>query len=146
ESEVPDIIALSARKFLIGCVAAAGSFYLLGRSGHTSPAWVATELFSTILGLFLLGSFRYQLDKNALTYGMGLVIIGTFIPLWWPASPLKASWAQEGGNALARFLQHHLLTLHGLEDLIHADTMLFILGMTYFVSVIAQTRLLETVS
>ena len=30
--------------------------------------------------------------------------------------------------------------------MVHADTMLFILGLTYFVSVIAQTRLLESVS
>jgi len=30
-----------------------------------------------------------------------------------------------------------------LDDLIHADTMLFILGLTFFVAVIAQTRLLE---
>ena len=77
---------------------------------------------------------------------MGLVIIGTFIPLWWLASPLKASLAQEGSSALVPFIKDHFLTLHGLEDLIHADTMLFILGLTYFVSVIAQTRLLETTS
>ena len=36
-----------------------------------------------------------------------------------------------------------LLSFRGLDDLIHADTMLFILGLTLFVSVIAQTRLLE---
>ncbi len=141
-----EIIQLSSRKFLIGCVVAAISFYLLGQAHWTSSAWVATELALTILGLFLLGSFRYQLDKNALTYGMGLVIIGTFIPLWWPACALKTSFSQEGGSALAGFVHQHFLTLHGLEDLIHADTMLFILGLTYFVSVIAQTRLLETVS
>src|SRR4029077_4695511 len=34
----------------------------------------------------------------------------------------------------------------GLDDVIHADTMLFILGLTFFVSVIAQTRLLEGVT
>ncbi len=144
--EAPEVIALSPRKFLVGCVAATAFFYLLGQTHWTSSAWVAAELFLTILGLFLLGSFRYQLDKNALTYGMGLVIIGTFIPLWWPVSPLKASLAQEGVSALAHFIKDHFLTLHGLEDLIHADTMLFILGLTYFVSVIAQTRLLETAS
>ena len=38
---------------------------------------------------------------------------------------------------------HHLLSFAGLDELIHADTMLFILGLTLFVSVIAQTRLLE---
>ncbi len=40
----------------------------------------------------------------------------------------------------------NLLTFHGLDDLIHADTMLFILGLTLFVSVIAQTRLLEGIT
>ena len=34
----------------------------------------------------------------------------------------------------------------GLDELIHADTMLFILGLTFFVSVIAQTRMLEGVT
>src|SRR4029077_2520509 len=32
------------------------------------------------------------------------------------------------------------------DDLIHADTMLFILGLTFFVAVIAQTRLLERIA
>ena len=36
-----------------------------------------------------------------------------------------------------------MLSFAGLDDLIHADTMLFILGLTLFVSVIAQTRMLE---
>ena len=39
-----------------------------------------------------------------------------------------------------------LLTFSGLDDLIHADTMLFILGLTLFVSVIAQTRVLEGIT
>jgi hypothetical protein len=40
----------------------------------------------------------------------------------------------------------HLLSFEGLDELVHADTMLFILGLTLFVSVIAQTRLLERVT
>ena len=43
-------------------------------------------------------------------------------------------------------MRQHLLSFHGLDDLIHADTMLFILGLTLFVSVIAQTRLLEGIT
>jgi hypothetical protein len=106
------------------------------------PSWLlAGEVFATILGLFLFGSFRYQIHKNVLTYGMLLVIIATFAGLstsawhveisqrgWWP-------WTQD-----------HFLSFHGLDDLIHADTMLFILGLTFFVSVIAQTRLLEGIT
>ncbi|MDC4224277.1 MAG: SLC13 family permease [Candidatus Manganitrophus sp.] len=45
-----------------------------------------------------------------------------------------------------RAVRENLLSIHGLEKLIHGDTMLFILGLTFFVSVISQTRLLETVS
>ena len=46
------------------------------------PTWLfATEVFATILGLFLFGSFRYQIHKNALTYGMLLVIVATFAGL-----------------------------------------------------------------
>jgi Na+/H+ antiporter NhaD/arsenite permease-like protein len=47
---------------------------------------------------------------------------------------------------LFEFIGHHLLTLEGLNELFHADTMLFILGLTFFVAMIAQTRLLETIS
>src|SRR5258706_9460920 len=114
---------------MVGCLLAAATFYFLGQAHLTSPTWVASELFLTILGLFVLGSFRYQLDKNALTYGMLGVIIATFIPLWWPKAFLKSSIAQDGGRALMEFTFHHFFTLHGLEDLVHADTMLFILGL-----------------
>jgi Na+/H+ antiporter NhaD/arsenite permease-like protein len=54
---------------------------------------------------------------------------------------------QSGGVvSLVHFVHEHFLTLHGLEETIHADTMLFILGLTFFVAVIAQTRILESVS
>ena len=39
---------------------------------------LAAEVFVTILGLFVFGSFKYQIHKNALTYGMALVIVATF--------------------------------------------------------------------
>ena len=42
---------------------------------------LAAEVFATILGLFVFGSFRYQIHKNALTYGMALVIVATFLGL-----------------------------------------------------------------
>jgi len=108
--------------------------------------WVAALVFATILALFVLGSFRYRLDKNALTYGAVLVVGAAFWPLWWNGSLLKAGMAAEGPAALLTFFRHHFLTLHGLDNLVHADTMLFILGLTFFVAVIAQTRLLEVVS
>jgi len=110
--------------------------------GRAMPVWLlAAEVLTTILALFFLGSFKYQIHKNALTYGMLLVIIATFCKLStseWHEEILKSGWWH--------WAHVNLLTFHGLDDLIHADTMLFILGLTFFVSVIAQTRLLEGIT
>jgi Na+/H+ antiporter NhaD/arsenite permease-like protein len=81
-----------------------------------------------------------------LTYGALPIILVTFFSIWWPQSPLRKETATEGIGALWEPFRHHLLTLDGLEKLIHADTMLFILGLTFFVAVISQTRLLEEIS
>ena len=61
-----------------------------------------------------------------------------------PTSTWHAEIAASGGWPLDHAT--HLLSFRGLDDLIHADTMLFILGLTFFVSVIAQTRLLEGIT
>ena len=114
---------------------------LLGRH-VTMPTWLlATEVFATIIGLFVFGSFKYQIHKNALTYGMSLIIIATFCGI--AGSPWHIEIARAGWWA---WIKHNLLSFHGLDDLVHADTMLFILGLTFFVSVIAQTRLLEGIT
>lgn len=136
----PAVIMLPAWKFVAGCAAVAAGILVFGR-GHMPVGLVAAEVFAVILGLFVFGSFRYQIHKNALTYGMALVILASFAAL--PASTWHAEIADHGWLAWAR---HHLLSFHGLDDLAHADTMLFILGLTFFVSVIAQTRLLEQVT
>ena len=102
---------------------------------------LAAEVFLTILGLFVFGSFRYQIHKNALTYGMALVMVATFCGL--ATSEWHRQIAEIGGWAWAR---EHVLSFHGLDELIHADTMLFILGLTFFVAVIAQTRMLEGIT
>ncbi|HKY07343.1 MAG TPA: hypothetical protein VJQ55_03840 [Candidatus Binatia bacterium] len=103
------------------------------------PLWLlALEVFATILGLFVFGSFKYQIHKNALTYGMAFIIVATFCGLG--TSTWHQEIASEGWWSWAR---QHLLSFRGLDDLFHADTMLFILGLTFFVAVIAQTRLLE---
>jgi hypothetical protein len=111
-------------------------------AGPVLPVWLlAAEVFATILALFFLGSFKYQIHKNALTYGMAIVIIATFCKLStseWHEQIREFGWWQ--------WIQVNLLTFHGLDDMIHADTMLFILGLTFFVAVIAQTRLLEGIT
>lgn len=113
----------------------------IGRS-VAMPLWLlASEVLTTILGLFLLGSFKYRIHKNALTYGMLLIAVATFVGL------TTSGWHAEVANAgVWSWAQQHVLSFRGVDDLIHLDTMLFILGLTFFVSVIAQTRLLEGVA
>jgi len=134
------VVQLSSTKFMLGCIVVAAGLFFFGRG--QMPVWVlAAEVFATIIGLFLFGSFKYQIHKNALTYGMALIIVATFIGL--PDSVFHKEFAEQG---LGHFLQHNLLTFQGLDHLVHADTMLFILGLTFFVAVIAQTRLLEQIT
>lgn len=141
-----DLVEISSKKFLLGCLILAVGVYFLGRQVALPPGLVAAEVFLTVISLFVFGSIRYRIDKNAITYGAGLVIFATFWNLWWPGSHLRQGLQSEGVSALTAFLKHWLLSLHGLNELIHADTMLFILGLTLFVAAIAQTRLLETIS
>ncbi len=139
--EPSPVVMLSGRMFVLGCAIAAAAILVAGRT-VAFPVWLlGAEVMATILGLFLFGSFRYQIHKNALTFGMLLVIVATFCGL--STSGWKIEIQQAGWGLWAR---HHLLSFRGLDELIHADTMLFILGLTFFVSVIAQTRLLEGIT
>jgi hypothetical protein len=132
---------LSGKAFLAGCAIAAGILLLIGRS-LALPVWLlAAEVLATILALFLFGSFKYQIHKNALTYGMLLVVAATFCGLQ------SSAWSLEIGQiGWWGWAREHLLSFRGLDGLFHADTMLFLLGLTFFVSVIAQTRLLEGIT
>jgi Na+/H+ antiporter NhaD/arsenite permease-like protein len=132
---------LSSGWFLVACLIVALSIIAAGRL-IALPIWIlAAEVLATILALFLFGSFRYQIHKNALTYGTLVVILASFTQL--ETSTWHVEIAQHGWFS---WISHHLLTFGGLDDLIHADTMLFILGLTLMVSVIAQTRVLEGVT
>jgi len=137
----PAVVTLSGRKFLLACAVVAGPILIAGRV-VAIPVWIlAAEVLATILGLFLFGSFKYQIHKNALTYGMLLIIVATFSGLrtsGWHVEITQRGWWY--------WTQQHLLSFRGLDELVHADTMLFILGLTFFVSVIAQTRLLEGIT
>jgi Na+/H+ antiporter NhaD/arsenite permease-like protein len=132
------VVMLSGRRFFFACAMIAAIVLFIGRFVPLSISLLAAEVFATILGLFFFGSFRYQVHKNALTYGMVLIFIATFCGL--SSSVWHVEIAERGWQGWA---QEHLFSFHGLDDLIHADTMLFILGLTFFVAVIAQTRLLE---
>jgi Na+/H+ antiporter NhaD/arsenite permease-like protein len=140
-TQEPAVVMFPARIFMAAAGIVACVVLGIGQLTPLPVSLLAAEVFLTILGLFVFGSFRYQIHKNALTYGMALIIAATFCGIetsewhrqiavggWW-------SWAQQ-----------HVLSFHGLDELIHADTMLFILGLTFFVAVIAQTRVLEGVT
>ena len=132
---------LPGRWFLAGCLVVAGAIFAAGRFMPISVGVLAVEVFATILALFFFGSFRYQIHKDPLTYGMLLVIGATFVGL--PASGWHSEVATHG---FLWWVCEHVLSFHGLNDLVHADTMLFLLGLTLFVAVIAQTRLLEGIT
>jgi hypothetical protein len=137
-SNSPGVITLSSRKFVLGCGIVAAIIFLAGQFIDLPVWFLAVEVFATVISLFVFGSFKYQIHKNAITYGMLLVILATFSAL--PDS----RWHEEiRRNGWWTFLREHVLSFSGLNHLIHADTMLFILGLTFFVAVVAQTRLLE---
>jgi hypothetical protein len=140
-ADPPAIVMLPAPLFVVGCAGAAAAILVAGRTIAMPVSLLGAEVLTTILSLFGLGSFRYQLHKNALTYGMLLIVVATFCGL------RTSAWHVElAAIGWSRWVGVHLLSFHGLDDLVHADTMLFILGLTLFVAVIAQTRLLEGVT
>lgn len=135
------VVMLSGRAFVIGCAVVAAGLLAVGRLVNFPLGLLAAEVFATILGLFLFGSFKYQIHKNALTYGMALIIIATFAGLG------GSAWHREiAQNGWWPWAERNFLTFRGLDDLVHADTILFILGLTFFVAAIAQTRLLEGIT
>jgi hypothetical protein len=140
-------VQLSSAKFLGLCALASVAILVLGAVLPLPGTVLAALVLLTVLAIFVTGSIRYRLDKNAVTYGAGLIIVATFWTSW---APVQKAWAAEQGRSFASVLwetaRQNVLTFRGLDHLIHLDTMLFILGLTFFVAVIAQTRLLETAS
>ena len=118
------VVMLSGRKFFFSCAMVAAIILFIGRIVPLSISLLALEVFATILGLFFFGSFRYQIHKNAVTYGMVLIIIATFCGL--SSSQWHVEIAQRGWE---RWAQDNLFSFHGLDELIHAidgadDTMI----------------------
>jgi fumarate reductase subunit C len=135
------VVMFPGRTFVVACAIVACVLVGLGVWVDLPVSLLAAEVFITILSLFFFGSFKYQIHKNALTYGMALIIIATFVGL--ETSAWHRQVAAEGWWTWA---SQHLLSFHGLDEMVHADTMLFILGLTFFVAIIAQTRMLEGVT
>ncbi len=141
-----DPVHLSSRWFLLACLLLAGGIAALGQY-VALPVWIlGVEMLATVLALFVLGSIRYRLDKNAITYGAALVIAATFWGVWWREAELQEGVQRRGWLPFAEVVVRYVFTFDGLDHLVHADTMLFLLGLTLFVSAISQTRLLESVS
>ncbi|MGA2915361.1 MAG: SLC13 family permease [Sedimentisphaerales bacterium] len=140
------IVELSSVKFLIFCIVLSLIILGIGQFYCFSSSFLAVEVLLMILSLFIFGSIRWRIDKNAITYGLAIVVFATFWKIWWSTSFLRQSINDKGAGALWDFFRHHFLTLDGLDAMFHADTLLFILGLTLFVAVITQTRLLETIS
>src|SRR3990172_2732918 len=124
-SDPPVLIELSPWKFVVGCAVVAVALLAWGHS-HPLPLWLlGAEVFATILGLFVFGSIRYRLHKDALTYGAALVVSATFWGVWWHDSAMRQQVTSEGWGPFWRTIAHYAFTLEGLDAIVHADTMLF---------------------
>lgn len=124
------MIHISSKKFVLGCLLFAAGIFCSGFFLKLPTLLLVAEVLLTILALFVFGSIKYQIHKNAISYGALALIFATF----WHVAPV-------GSLKISEFF-----SFHGLDKLIHVDTLLFIFGLTFFVAVIAQTRLLETIS
>ena len=140
-----NIIKISGKNFFISSLAVASIILILGKYIAFSPTFILIEILITVVLLFVFGSIRYRLDKNVITYSMVFVILATFFNCSWDGSPLQLACQEHGFKAILDFVTF-LLSFSTLNKFVHLDTMLFILGLTFFVSAISTTRLLETVS
>lgn len=100
------------------------------------PGWLLpAEAGMMVVLLFGLGSFRYQFTKNTLALGWLMPVMATsLLELYQQGRITMVGWRELGTVLLA------------LPGLIHADTVLFMIGLSFFVAVLTQSRLLETVA
>ena len=55
------VVMLSGKKFIFACAVVAAVVLWLGRSTALPTALLATEVFATVVSLFVFGSFQYQI-------------------------------------------------------------------------------------
>ena len=103
EVYTPAVVMLSGGMFLLVCAVVAAILLWIGRSSALPVSLLAAEVFATILGLFFFGSFKYQIHKNALTYGMLLIIVATFCGLSSSAWHIDISYERLVGLDRAEF-------------------------------------------
>ena len=79
--EIQAVVVFPGLNFVVGCAEVVVIILFAGYRTALPVSLLAAEVFATILGLFFFGSFKYQIHKNALTYGMLLIIVATFCGL-----------------------------------------------------------------
>src|SRR5262245_29383942 len=62
--EPSPVVMLSGRAFVAACAVAAVVLLGVARGAALPVSLLAAEVFLTILGLFVFGSFKYQIHKN----------------------------------------------------------------------------------
>ena len=74
------IIQIPSKWWALLCLLIAGLLWVARPLLPPTANLLAVEVFTVILALFVFGSIRYQIDKNAITYGALLVVSSTFFP------------------------------------------------------------------
>ncbi|HYD50887.1 MAG TPA: hypothetical protein VEB21_21200 [Terriglobales bacterium] len=98
----PSLVELSPSKFVLGCVAVAVAILATAQAVQLPVMLLGIEVLATILGLFIFGSIRYRLDKNALTYGALLVVLATFWGVWCRLRRCAKRFRRKAGNPSLR--------------------------------------------
>src|SRR3990167_7672224 len=114
---INNTIDIPSKWYILICIIIAALIGAVTWNAPASPVIMGIEVFATIIALFIFGSIRYRIDKNAITYGALLIILSTFFPMWWPKSQLRQEFIEFGGHAIWEATKENILTLHGLEKL-----------------------------
>ena len=135
---LPAVVMLPARWFVLGCAGVAAAILIAGRAVPMPPGLLGAEVLATILSLFVsrlvpLPGPQERADLRDAARHRRDVLRTAHVGV--------ARGAR--GARLAALAARPSPVVPRPRRSVHADTMLFILGLTLFVAVIAQTRLLE---
>lgn len=133
-------------KLYAGLCSIAGAAIALVPAFPVHPAILAAEVAAVVLGIFIFSSSRWRLDKGIITWFSLPVIGATFLRIWLESPAVQRELDSVGWQGLAQRLAEEYASFHGMEMLFHGDIMLFLLGLTFFVNIIAKTGILEDIS